>query len=104
MKSVITWSDRNLHAYLIIGRIIFFFYNYHSFMIYYHLPGNDHQFCILHLIHLPFIGKDMVSLKELILKEKDGIDEEVTDIESDEEDKEEKDNVEILNSCLQKLK
>ncbi len=45
----------------------------------------------------------MVNLNELILREEDGMDEEVIDIESDhEEDKDEvDDDIEILGACPQ---
>ena len=40
--------------------------------------------------------EDMVDLEELMLREEDGIDGEVTDVESDEEDKRADDGMEIL--------
>ena len=46
----------------------------------------------------------MVSLEELMLREEDGMDEEVTDVESDERDKGEDDDMEILGACPRELK
>lgn len=48
--------------------------------------------------------KNILNFEDLILKKEDGIDEEVTDIEStDEGNKRENNNVEILNICPQEL-
>lgn len=49
--------------------------------------------------------EDMVSLEELMLREEDGMDEEVTDVESaDDGDKGEDDDVEILIARPRELK
>ena len=46
----------------------------------------------------------MVNLEELMLREEDGIDGEVTDVESDEGDKGEDDDMEILGARPQEPK
>lgn len=55
-----------------------------------------------YIYNLEIPEKDIVNLEKLILQKKDGIDEEVIDIESNhEKDNDEKDdNIEILGACF----